>query len=242
MEKNVIIEGHRGWRAKYPENTLISFCAAIELGVDAIEFDVWLSKDKVPVIMHDANTLRITGHDDAITEQTLAELKKLDAGSHKGAEFAGERIPTLRETLELAHSLRPSLRLGVEIKDFREEAVDMTVAMLKEFGFFDGCWFYCFNARIIRYIKERYNGRTMGYPDFQMKEFKPDSYSYYDELGLDMNLVRSENFPIYKSMGLPIHMYCADNKEDVRLCIERGASLITANDPIPLMRILGRLA
>lgn len=242
MEKNVIIEGHRGWRAKYPENTLISFRAAIELGVDAIEFDVWLSKDKVPVIMHDANTLRITGHDGAITEQTLAELKKLDAGSHKGAEFAGERIPTLRETLELAHSLRPSLRLGVEIKDFREEAVDKTVAMLKEFGFFDGCWFYCFNAGIIRYIKEKYNGRTMGYPDFQMKEFKPDSYSYYDELGLDMNLVRSENFPIYKSMGLPIHMYCADNEEDVRLCIERGASLITANDPIPLMRILGRLA
>ena len=242
MKKNIIVEGHRGWRAKYPENTLISYRAAIELGVDAIEFDVWLSKDKVPVIMHDANTLRITGQDSVITEQTLAELKKLDAGSHKGAEFAGERIPTLRETLELAHSLRPSLRLGVEIKDFREEAVDKTVAMLKDFGFFDDCWFYCFNARIIRYIKERYNGRTMGYPDFQMKEFEPDSYSYYDELGLDMNLVRGENFPIYKSMGLPIHMYCADNEEDVRLCIERGASLITANDPVPLMRVLGRLA
>lgn len=241
MEKSIIVEGHRGWRAKYPENTLISFRAAIELGVDAIEFDIWLSKDKVPVIMHDANTLRITGHDGLITEQTLAELKELDAGSHKGAEFAGERIPTLRETLELARSLRPSLRLGVEIKDFREEAVDKAVAMLKESGFFNDCWFYCFNARIIRYIKERYNGRTMGYPDFQMKEFESDSYSYYDELGLDMNLVRGESFPIYKSMGLPIHMYCADNEEDVRLCIERGASLITANDPIPLMRVLGRI-
>ncbi len=241
MERSIIVEGHRGWRAKYPENTLISFRAAIELGVDAIEFDVWLSKDKVPVIMHDANTLRITGHDGLITEQTLAELKELDAGSYKGAEFAGERIPTLRETLELARSLRPSLRLGVEIKDFREEAVDKTVAMLKESGFFNDCWFYCFNARIIRYIKERYNGRTMGYPGFQMKEFESDSYSYYDELGLDMNLVRGESFPIYKSMGLPIHMYCADNEEDVRLCIERGASLITANDPIPLMRVLGRL-
>ena len=241
MEKNIIVEGHRGWRAKYPENTLISFRAAIELGVDAIEFDVWLSKDKVPVIMHDANTLRITGHDGLITEQTLAELKELDAGSHKGAEFAGERIPTLRETLELARSLRPSLRLGVEIKDFREEAVDKTVAMLKEFGFFDDCWFYCFNARIIRYIKERYNGRTMGYPDFQMKEFESDSYSYYDELGLELSLVRGENFPIYKDMELPIHMYCADNEEDVRMCIERGASLITANDPIPLMRLLGRI-
>ena len=74
-----------------------------------------------------------------------------------------------------------------------------------------------------------------------MKEFESDSYSYYDELGLELSLVRGENFPIYKDMGLPIHMYCADNEEDVRMCIGRGASLITANDPIPLMRVLGRI-
>lgn len=241
MDRNVIVEGHRGWRAKYPENTLASYRAAIELGVDAIEFDVWLSRDGVPVIMHDANTLRITGHDGLIIGQTLTELKALDAGSHKGAEFAGEKIPTLEETLALVRSLRPTLRLGVEIKDFREEAVDKTVKLLKDYGFFADCWFYCFNARILRYIKTVYGGRTMGYPDFQMKEFQPDSYDYYDEIGLELKLVRSEIFPIYRSKGLPIHMYCADTEEDVRMCLERGASLITANDPVPLLRVLGRI-
>lgn len=241
MKNQVLAEGHRGWRSRYPENTLVSYRAAIELGVDAIEFDVWLSRDGVPVIMHDANTLRITGHDGLITEQTLAELKALDAGSHKGAEFAGERIPTLEETLALVQSLRPGLRLGVEIKDFREEAVDKTVALLKRYGFFEGCWFYCFNARIIRYIKTVYGGRTMGYPDFQMKEFQPDSYAYYDELGLELKLVRSEIFPLYQAKGLPMHLYCADTEEDVRMCIEKGASLITANDPVPLLRVLGKL-
>ena len=45
--KNIIVEGHRGYCAKYPENTLISFKAALELGVDAFEFDVWLTADKV---------------------------------------------------------------------------------------------------------------------------------------------------------------------------------------------------
>ena len=76
----------------------------------------------------------------------------------------------------------------------------------------------------------------MGYPDFQMKEFL--GYSDYDEIGLNMALVRSELCSFYVAKGLPVHMYCADTKEDVELCIERGASLITANDPEPLLQIL----
>ena len=238
---SIIVEGHRGFRSLYPENTLCSYRAAIELGVDAIEFDVWLSKDGVPVIMHDGNTARITGKNAPITEQTLAELKALDAGAYMGEAFRGEKIPTLREALELCQKLRPTLRLGVEIKDYREETVDKTVAMLKAFGFFDNCWFYAFNARIIRYIKTAYNGRTMGYPDFQMQEFQTDSYTYYDELGLSMNLVKSELLPFYQAKGLPIHMYCADTAEDAQFCIDHNASLITANDPRPLMHLLGRV-
>ena len=53
--KKIVVEGHRGYCAKYPENTLISFEAAIDLGVDAFEFDVWLAKDKTPVVIHDGN-------------------------------------------------------------------------------------------------------------------------------------------------------------------------------------------
>ena len=56
--KNILVEGHRGFCAKYPENTLLSYEKAIEIGVDAIEFDIWLSKDKVPVLMHDGNAKR----------------------------------------------------------------------------------------------------------------------------------------------------------------------------------------
>ncbi len=237
----IIAEGHRGYRSKYPENTLISYQKAIELGVDAIEFDVWLSQDGVPVISHDQSLLRMTGTDALITELTLSEIKKLDVGSCKASEFAGEQIPTLKETLELVSAMRPSLRLGVEIKDFREKAVDNTVALLKEYDFFEDCWFYCFNARILKYIKTVYGGCTMGYPDFQMKEFEADSYDYYDEFGLELKLVKSEIFPVYQAKKLPIHMYCADTEEDVRMCIARGASLITANDPVPLLKVLGRL-
>lgn len=240
--RDIIAEGHRGYRAKYPENTLCSYKAAMDLGVDAIEFDVWLTKDGVPVISHDGNLLRLSGVNAVINDTTLDEIKKIDVGSYMGEQFRGTQVPTLREALELMHAERPDdLRLGVEIKDFREETVDKTVALLKEFGYFDTCWFYAFNARIIKYIKTAYNGRTMGYPDFQMREFEEDSYSYYDELGLSMALVRSELLPFYAAKGYQMHFYCADTEEDVKLCIEKGASLITTNDPVPLMKVLGRI-
>jgi hypothetical protein len=81
----------------------------------------------------------------------------------------------------------------------------------------------------------------MGYPDFQMSKFQPDTYTFYEEIGISMNIVKSEIFPIYEAKGFPMHMFCADTEADVRMCIEKGASLITANDPVPLMTVLGRL-
>ena len=243
--RNIVVEGHRGYCAKYPENTLISFEAALELGVDAIEFDVWLTTDKVPVLMHDGNALRTCGVNAVLSDMSLSEIKELEpcytakfGDTYKGI---GVKVPTLEELLILCKEKRPDIKLGVEIKEYTEENVDITVALLKKYGFFDTCYFYAFNGRIIKYIKEKYNGRTMGYPDFQMKEFAPDTYSYYVELGLALNIAKSELLPHYKAKNLPIHMFCADNEEDVRFCIENGADLITANDPVPLMKVLGRI-
>ena len=81
----------------------------------------------------------------------------------------------------------------------------------------------------------------MGYPDFLMQEFEPDSYTYYDEIGINMRVMRSEVFPIFAAKNLPMHMYCADSEADVRYAIEHGAALITANEPIPLLTVLGRV-
>lgn len=241
----IVVEGHRGYCAKYPENTMVSFEAAMELGVDAIEFDVWLTADKVPVLLHDGNCLRTCGEDVHVRDLTLAEVKELEACYAKkfGDQFRGRgiTIPTLEELLILCRERFPHIRLGVEIKEYTEENVDLTVALLKKYGFFDTCWFYAFNGRVIRYLKEVYNGCTMGYPDFVMGEYAPDTYSFYEEIGISINIVKSEIFPFYAAKGFPMHMYCADTEADVRLCIEKGAALITANDPVPLMTVLGRL-
>ncbi len=94
------IIGHRGASAAAPENTLAAFNLAVELKADAVELDVKLTKDRVPIIMHDPTVDRTTDGQGKVADLTLADLKKLDAGVKKDSKFAGERIPTLAEVFE----------------------------------------------------------------------------------------------------------------------------------------------
>lgn len=90
---------HRGLAARYPENTLASFAAARREGCRAVEFDVQLSADEVPVVFHDDDLARLAGDPRRPDSLPYAELRRLDVGAFKGARFAGERMPTLDEAL-----------------------------------------------------------------------------------------------------------------------------------------------
>ena len=92
---------HRGASRSHPENTLVAFREAIRLGAHQIELDVRLSSDGQLVLMHDATVDRTTDGHGRVADLTLAEIKRLDAGSWKGPEFAGERVPTLAEALQV---------------------------------------------------------------------------------------------------------------------------------------------
>ncbi len=102
----MIVLGHKGYSAKYPENTLLSFKKAIEYGADGVELDVWLTKDGKVVVHHDPNIVETYGADLYIKESTLEELKKY--------EFEGEKIPTLDEVYA---TLPDNATINVEIKD-----------------------------------------------------------------------------------------------------------------------------
>jgi len=104
---------HRGASAAAPPNTLAAFEKAIELGADGIEFDVHLSADGVPVVIHDFTVDATTDGSGRVAEMTLVQLKQLDAGSTFDPAFAGERIPTLEEVLETVGS---RLLLNIELK------------------------------------------------------------------------------------------------------------------------------
>jgi glycerophosphoryl diester phosphodiesterase len=97
---------HRGAQLEFPENTLGAFRRAWELGVECVELDMHVSKDDVVVIIHDKTTKRTAGMDRAVADQTLAELRALDAGR-------GEKIPTLAEVLD---SIPAGRTLFLELK------------------------------------------------------------------------------------------------------------------------------
>jgi glycerophosphoryl diester phosphodiesterase len=98
----VLVIAHRGASGNAPENTLAAFRKAVALGATFIETDLQLSRDARFVAIHDATVNRTTNGQGAVHDMTLADLRKLDAGSWFGSEFAGERIPTLEEIFEFS--------------------------------------------------------------------------------------------------------------------------------------------
>jgi len=104
---------HRGASGIAPENTLAAFRICLEYEPEWIELDVHCTADGEIVVMHDSTVDRTTDGSGAISALTLAEIKQLDAGSWKGEKFAGERVPTLQEVVELVGK---KARLDVEIK------------------------------------------------------------------------------------------------------------------------------
>ena len=111
----MLILGHRGARGHAPENTMASFQAALDMGVDGIELDVQMTKDGKVVVCHDHSLERTSNGSGWLVEHTREELRALDFGSWFSPQFAGEKIPTLREVLQWAAPTR--LIVNVEIKN-----------------------------------------------------------------------------------------------------------------------------
>ena len=105
-----------------PENTLASFQAAIDAGADMLELDVTLSRDGVPIVIHDATLNRTTSGEGRVSSKPIAELRKLSAGSWFSKHWAGEPIPVLENVLRMA---KGKTALNIEIK---KEAVGSKIA------------------------------------------------------------------------------------------------------------------
>lgn len=113
--KKPLVLGHRGASGYAPENTVISFRKAIELGCDGFELDVQLTKDNHLVVCHDEKINRTTDGVGYIKDLTLKEIKKLDAGKWFSNEFKNEKIPTLEEIFHLIKDT--NLLINIEIKN-----------------------------------------------------------------------------------------------------------------------------
>jgi len=144
---------HRGASKLAPQNTMAAFEKALEIGADGIEFDVRLSADGVPVVIHDATLDATTDGSGRVDAMRLAQLKQLDAGSSFDPAFAGERIPTLAEVLE---TLGGKLFLNIELKGLEpfdrglERAV---VALVEQYAMEEHVLLSSFNPLAVRRVQ-----------------------------------------------------------------------------------------
>jgi glycerophosphoryl diester phosphodiesterase len=156
-ERSVLVQAHRGFSENYPENTLRAFEEAIQAGADRIETDLALTSDGVVVLMHDLTVDRTTNGEGGTSSFTLEELKQLDAGSWKGAEFAGEQVPTLAEALALADG-RAELNLEIKARDRSRSAtraiIDAGVAEVLEHGALDRVVFSSFDYEALLEVRK----------------------------------------------------------------------------------------
>jgi glycerophosphoryl diester phosphodiesterase len=151
-----LLIGHRGYPARYPENTLASFKGAMDAGCDMIELDVTLTRDRKVVVIHDDRLDRTTAGKGLVGERSFEEIKKLDAGSWFDARYATERVPELPEVVKLTAG---RCMLNIEIKtsayeaDFPADAIEhQVVELVKATGAMDRVIVSSFDQRILQRI------------------------------------------------------------------------------------------
>ncbi len=158
LRNTPMVVAHRGFSGKAPENTIAAFTMALEAGVSMIELDVQVSKDNHVVVIHDPTIDRTTDGEGKVSELTLAELKKLDAGSWFHVKYKDERIPTLVEALEL---IAPNALINIELKSTRiirkadTHIADATVEVVRKMDLLERVLFSSFNHKLMKYIKEQ---------------------------------------------------------------------------------------
>ena len=239
---NIFVAAHRGFCAKYPENTMLAFRKAMELGVDQIETDVRITKDNQLVLIHDPALDRTTNGSGNVCDFTLAELKQLDAG-------CGEQIPTLRELLELVKD-HPTITLDIELKEYPRGdweapaflACDMAIALLEEYSFGDRCVINSFDGKLNEYVYQKYGGKYKQHLYFPTAHMNLDGCTlppyafaycacYFDD--------RQPILEFHQDTGVRIWGPASIKDEQaIDRALEKGVELITCNNPDEVLAIL----
>lgn len=269
METKITLTAHRGYRQKFPENTMIAFKEALKLDVDSVEMDVHMTKDYEIVVMHDAAMDRTTDTTGKICDKTLAEVRAADAGVKFGEQFRGEKVPTLVEFLELM-ATRPDIKVLLELKDYPEECGDFayascekTLDLCKKFGVWgkDRLTVITFSTAICAWIRAKHAEDKITihgfWPKYVMRGWeKDDPYKYIDEVCLfndlrtldgrriptDTPVADKARFDEFIAMGIkPCVYFRFDNDENHYMqALKNGAIGFTCDDAYTCGKILDK--
>lgn len=225
--EDLLVIAHRGRSGVYPENTLVAFEAAIATGADFFELDVHLTRDGVPVVIHDADLKRTTGVEKKVQDVTYDELRGLDAGSWKDARFEGEPIPTLRESLEMA---RDRISVMVELKSGNPGVADKAVELVRELGMERQVIIASFDEGYVRRVKELdCNLRTMGLRS-ELDEW--EELAGVDVVGSSVgNPIEAEWIQSFHRRGMQLWIWTEDDPEEMELLAGMGVDGIITDYP-----------
>lgn len=234
---------HRGASAVAPPNTLAAFQKAAELGANGIEFDVRISADGVPVVIHDATVDDTTDGTGRGSEMTLPQLKRLDAGASFDPAFAGERIPTLEEVLQ---AFGDDLLLNIELKatSLRSDGLERaTVALVERYGLTRRVLLSSFNPLCLWRVKRMALEVPVGLL------YAPDSplplrrgwlapLLAYEACHPEHSLVDARHVAQIRRMGLRVNTWTVDDPDQMRRLVDLDVDGIITNVPDLLRRVL----
>lgn len=245
-----IVIAHRGASAYTPENTLIAFKKAIEMKAEMVELDVSVSKDGIPVVIHDKTIDRTTSGSGTVGSFTLEELKSdYEYGKWFDENFAGETIPTLEEALRL---MKDQILVNIEIKSeaVTDQAeggiVQKSLEIVRRLDMQEQVIFSSFDYRVHRQLEQLdpqipkailYERSQSGdlLPSELVEEYKVDAFNCSHKQLSDEWLID------LRSNDIPFLVYTVNDEDRMKEVIRSGARGIFSDKPDLLLKVVEKL-
>ena len=230
------IIAHRGFSGIYPENTMLAFRKAIEIGADGIELDVHLSKDGQVMIIHDEALKRTTGLDGVISDYTRAELEKISAGKTKNDEFGFTPIPSLEEYLAFMAEHRDKIT-NIELKTapvYYPEIEEKTLELVRKFDLEKNIIYSSFNWLSIERMQRLGTISETGLLFSGMKLY--NQAHIIKSLGInyfhpDFNDLTDEIVKSYLDNKIGLNVWTVNEIEDMKVCLSWNIDGLITNFP-----------
>ena len=232
------VVAHRGASRDCPANTLAAFDEAIRQGCDAIELDLQLSRDGVPVVYHDRTLSRAGGGRRRVAQLDLDELKRLDAGAGSDPVFRGEPIPTLEQVLH-RYSGRVSLLLEIKTREGRAgaerhlELARRVAALLRRRRVARRVFVACFDSTVLEALADAapevprvLNVRTR----LGLKRTIRETASL-SALSVDIRALTSVFASFVRGAKLPLMTFTCNTRRRVELALQCGARAVVTDRP-----------
>jgi glycerophosphoryl diester phosphodiesterase len=230
----VQVTAHRGHARAAPENTMSAIRKAIESGADYAEVDVQRTADGVIVLVHDRDLMRVAGDPRRVEALTYDEVRKLDVGSWFDPAFAGERVPTLEEVIQLS---RGRIKLNIELKFFGpDRRLAREVARLVRAQHFESdCFVTSLNYDALQEVK-RHN-RRLRTGLIVAKALGDVSRLEVDALSVRAGALTDRMLRAAHRLGMEVHVWTVNDARQMGRLINRGVDNILTSDPDLAIRV-----